>query len=725
MKKKIIFLYILGIFFQGICLHADVKSGAQNFAQQMQSFGSSIKDMFKGMGSMFGAVPAGYQCNWEIINDSDQEIDVYYQNFVSVMGGFFPSKDDVSGGSLHAIQPYSATFPYSLVPAGTFLGGSPQSASSSSSPSESSSTTTSVQTKSSPVSDLYNGVHPYFALFMGYSPAGTSTQGSSTKGTVFYKEYQLNLGAQYDNSINYYHVYTGKRFVQGNITHMTMVEMAGSYQPDTTQPDAAGNIAFSSNLGQVDPSPTATTSPAGSVYVYNTLSQPIQLEVFFNDGTKYLDISLEPSSYNLISCLPSETMNGSTLKFGGANPFKSIIVPAMTVQGNNYIFEIYQDLGQASPHVGIQGFNPGNYDICVHTNMRDISSQKAILLMQSVAQQQGSNTTSQDGVYDYDLPGQVWMVYQSASVTTLQKVALGSQTALNFIRPSLADQVGYLYFIYVDTQKDDQAKAFINNFLVGTCGGSIKKHALATINTPIDIEKEEKNIKAAVKTVGTVSSQENMLSSGNVQKDILIEHPAPIAFSATLAQEILSGSVPANIAQLQDSKTGLTGYFLGIDVFTPYAGQLPPISYYQLLPAKISFDTLAGILNQYLDQTKIQSLAASSTTSSQKSSSNDARSKISAEINAKIALWLGDYRSKGSQAVQSEVVSFLVQYGAAGLFDSKGSLTKGGLNRVKSFVNGSISLANPPILYSIVSAQNPAYEAPGMPAASAAGSKST
>ena len=388
----------------------------------------------------------------------------------------------------------------------------------------------------------------------------------------------------------------------------------------------------------------------------------------------------------------------------------------MTIQGNNYIFEIYQDVGQASANVAIQGFNPGNYDICVSSNMRDISPQQAVLWIESVAQQNAQKPpVSNPG--NYDLQGQVWMVYQSASVTTMQKVELGTPTTLHFTRPPLADQIGYLYFIYVNTQTDADAKNFINNFLSGVFGTAIKKQALSVINTAIDLNKIEKSLVSEQKNAGTVIDQEN-IAAGKNKVVSAVTDSSPMTLSNTLAQEVLSGTVPANIARLQDPTKNITGYLLGVDVFTSFGGQLPPISYYQLTPATISFDTLANLLNQYIDSTKIKSLRSNTNTANTKNKI-DAQSQISDAMNAQITTWFGDYVSKGSQAVQAEIVAFLSKYGSATLFDSKGALTKGGLNRVKSFVNGLVSLANPPILYSSIITQSPAYAViTGMPGAS-------
>ena len=685
MNKKILILYILGILFQEPCLHASAAAGGQNFVDQIKSFGNSVGDMFKGMGSMFGVVPAGYHCSWEIINDTDQEIDVYYQNFISVMGGFFQCADSSASDSLHAIQPYQATFSYA-----------PASSASSSTASASATSGTTPPPPPPPTSGLYSQIKYYFAMFMGSSPAGSSLKGS-TKGTNFYQEYQLNLGKEGDNSISYYHIYTGKRFVNGNVTHMVMAEMAGANDPDAKGTDAAGNLTFGSNLGQIDPNATSNSAPAGSVYFYNTTSQSVQLTITLSDGTKYLDISLEPLSYNQLSCPSPITINGSKLVFGGTSSFKTITVPAITAQGSNYIFEIYQDAGQASPNAAIQGFNPGNYDVCVSSNMRDISPQKAILWIESVAQKntpaKGQKAPTPNSG-DYDLPGQVWMAYQTPSVTTLQKVTLGNPTALQFIRPSLADQIGYLYFVYVNTQTDAQAKSFITNFLSGNFGSAIKQQAISTINTTIDITKVE-TVAASAKIVGTISSQEKTLSSKNTQQ-VSEEQPSPIALSSQLAQQVLTGKIPSNSARLQDPTTNVTGYLLGIDVFTSFAGSVCPISYYQLSPATISIDTLAGILGQYLKDPKVPTADI---------------------ISAQISTWLQSY-IENPKSVQPLIVSFLSKYGASTLFDTKGALTKGGQQRVNSFVNGLVSLANPPILYSPISAQSPAYTPPAnMPGA--------
>ena len=336
------------------------------------------------------------------------------------------------------------------------------------------------------------------------------------------------------------------------------------------------------------------------------------------------------------------------------------------------------------------------------SNIRDISPQQVTLWIQSVAQKAtsaGKDSKAPAVVpTDFDLPGQVWMAYQSASVTVMQKATLENATILQFIRPSLSDQIGYVYFIYVNTQTDSQSTAFINNFLNGKCGAAMKQQAISTINTKIDITKVGKDSNSIV--TGTIESQNKVISSGGAQgssdQTVLTIKPSPMALSNQLAQQILSGQIPSNIARLQDVSTGVTGYVLGVDVFTSFGGTTVPISYYQLNPATISIDTLAGVFGQYLKDPKVPTADV---------------------MNAQISTWLKTY-IKDPKSVQPLIVAFLVTYGSKDLFDSKGALTKGGQQRITSFVNGLVSLANPPILYSPVSTQSPAYAPPaGMPGA--------
>ena len=688
MKQKVIMLYLLGILFQESFLYGAAAGGFQNFVQQMKSVGETIKEMGESFPTMFGVVPDGYTCSWEVINDSDKEIDIYYQNFISVMGGFFEVSDNSPSYSLHAIQPYHATFSYSLVSPTPIQQAS------------TTSTTTTSPISAPPTSGFYSAIKYYFALFMGYSAAETSSTGGTMQGTNFYKEYQLNLGKKDDKSVSYYHVYTGRRFVHGKAVHMPMVEIAGVYNPSLTGDNAKGNIVFASNLGQIDPHATSQTSPAGSVYFYNTTSQPVNLSVKLKDGSKYIDILLEPLSYNMLSCPPDKTLNGSTLTFGGALLFKSIVVPLMTVQGNNYIFEIYQDEGQSSPNVAIQGFCPGNYDMCVGSNIRDISPQQAILWIESVAQKnfktQAEKSAPDVSPTDYDLPGELWMVYQSPSVNHIKKASLGALTTLDFIRPTIADQVGYLYFVYVNTQDDTKAQMFIANFLQGKNGSVIKKQVISTINTPMDLYKVESSEKQKSLTGQTVNGQKADFFHGQKAVKSVGSGLSPVVFSNQLAQEILSGQVPANISCIQDVSTGLKGYLLGIDVFTPFAGQIAPISYYQLPPSTIVVDILAQIIEQYLQKND--------------SKTPPTTDQIAAQILGTppyVLGWLQNY-IKNPDSVQPLIISFLSQYSSP-LFDKKSVLTNGGKQRIASFVNGLVSLANPPISYSQVSANLPAY----------------
>ena len=697
MKQKVIMLYLLGILFQESFLYGAAAGGFQNFVQQMKSVGETIKEMGESFPTMFWVVPDGYTCSWEVINDSDKEIDIYYQNFISVMGGFFEVSDNSPSYSLHAIQPYHATFSYSLVSPTPIQQAS------------TTSTTTTSPISAPPTSGLYSAIKYYFALFMGYSAAETSSTGGTMQGTNFYKEYQLNLGKKDDKSVSYYHVYTGRRFVHGKAVHMPMVEIAGVYNPSLTGDNAKGNIAFASNLGQIDPNATATTPPAGSVYFYNTTSQPVNLSVNFADMSQYVNVTLEPLSYNLLSCPPNKTLNGSTLSFGGASQFKSIIVPSITIQGNNYIFEIYQDTGQSSPNVAIQGFSPGNYDMCVGSNLRDISPQQAILWIQSVAQKntpaQGQKAAATDSGA-YDLPGQVWMVYQSGSTVLSKKVVLGTPTTLNFMRPTLVDKIGFIYFMYIKTQDDSKSQTFISNFLNGKIGVAIKQQMISTINASINLSKVEKSLVASTQKGGSVKSQENAFSPSSGSQGLSGEQKSPMALSNSLVEEVLSGTLPADSGQFQDPSINITGLLLGVDVFTSFAGPVPQNSYYQLNPAIISMDTLTSILGQFLDSTKIKPLGANS-------------QALQDAINAQVATWMSDLSTKGSDAVKAEIATFIAQYGLA-IFQgtAAGTLNTFGTSCVANFVTGSISLVNPPILYNQISVQLPAYTPPaGMPGA--------
>ena len=184
----------------------------------------------------------------------------------------------------------------------------------------------------------------------------------------------------------------------------------------------------------------------------------------------------------------------------------------------------------------------------------------------------------------------------------IKKASLGALTTLDFIRPTIADQVGYLYFVYVNTQDDTKAQMFIANFLQGKNGSVIKKQVISTINTPMDLYKVESSEKQKSLTGQTVNGQKADFFHGQKAVKSVGSGLSPVVFSNQLAQEILSGQVPANISCIQDVSTGLKGYLLGIDVFTPFAGQIAPISYYQLPPSTIVVDILAQIIEQYLQK---------------------------------------------------------------------------------------------------------------------------
>jgi|GEM_PF-6609749 len=669
-SQKILLAMLMAV--QGSLVYSD---NMQNFVGSMQSFFDQTKTMFEGMPQMFGVAPAGYSYSFEIINDSDQLVTIYLQQIKAVMGGYFPGDIQYQ----HTLNPYQASFPTTSI---------------TSTPSSNSASAT---TSAPSTNGWYKNLDYYFAIFMGASPVGSSVAPNN-----FYKQYLLQLGAKNDTSVVYYHVFTGKRIITGSIAHMPMVEVVGVINPAAKGDDVKSNLVFDTALTQMN--------------FYNTTSQSVPLVVTTADGKQYANVTIEPNSYNMLFCPDAMSFRGSSLAFGGSSPFKTIPLSKIGVQNSIYTFEIYQDAGQQGLQAGIQGFNSGNYDQCVSTNVRDISPQQATLWVQSLAQQNDATSTgagSSGG--NFDLPGQVWMVYKTPSMQVMQKCAVGNVTNLQFTRPSLQDQIGHLYFIYVNTQDDNKATVFINNFLQGKFGTSAVQQAMAIINTPINIQDVSALSTASTATGVTAQQQIQAITATNSSLAVTASSknatmPSPTSISAQIAQQVLSGTVPSNLARLQDPSTQQTGYLLGIDVYTPFGGILSPISYYQLNPVVLSVETLSGLLNQYIDVSKVQSV----------------------DINSQVMQWLSAY-IQNSATAQTAVNQFLTQYGLnTNAKDSNGNpicnestcivnnatLTKHGTQVVASFVNGLVSLANPPILYQPVVFQIPASTPPkGMPGA--------
>jgi hypothetical protein len=588
----------------------------------MKAFFSS---MFESAGQIDGA--PGYVYNYEVWSDASVPIYIEQEHMASFMGAIMPSSKGTFGRK---------TLP-SVFDAPNGL-----------------STT------------RYNNQVYYFNLYM-------SDDNDPSKNPI-YKQSLIQLPLEkHDKKVYYYHVYTSGGFKKGNAVHRPAVEAMGFQDPtqlnNEKEKEKQGNVKFSSQLSDisffnnsgidVQISLTYGTAPytfTAEKYSYNFLGLPTKEEK--SDDKKKDD---QPDT-------PVFSLRPNTITFSAYNPttqgyeqFRSLSLPDKGFQDTSYTIEIFQDPGKKL-EVGIQGFNPGNYDVAVTPRVRDVTPCPCSFWYQSL--------TQAGSVAGYsDLPGQIWVVYGGKDSPITAKVTPGQAVTWNLTRPLIAQADQFVYFVYVVTSDDAIAQTFMQKFATQMIGKNIS----------------DEYVKAAQKAFDAdAATQKSLDVSGDVQ---VVEQ------TLTPEQQVAAVMGSLNIANgmIEDTQQGVIGYLVGADVFTPKGLGFGRF-YYSLSPSIINFNSLVSLVLNCLDTVKTKTLGGSDI---------DVQKSITQTINS----WFAAYIKKPADA-QTLVEKYLVQFGNAKMVDAKsGTLTKFGQSRLQAIISGNVSLKFPSMKLSTVTNQ--------------------
>ena len=590
------------------------------------SIQADIKSMMTSMGQTFGAPPAGYTYNYQVWSDASVPIYIEQEGMASFMGAFFPSAKGVFGKkTLPAIFDASAGVNQAV----------------------------------------YTNQDYYFKMYI-------SDDKDASKNPIYKQSLtQLPLHKN-DPTVYYYHVYTAGGFKKGNAVHGPAVESMGYQDPtqlNNPDPTKQGNVKFSSQLSQIS--------------FYNSSSSDVQISLTY--GAQPYTFTAEKYSYNFLGLptkqaksddkkadsqadLPAFSLRPNTITFSSYNlktqtydQFRALSLPATGFDGTNYTIEIFQDPGK-SLEIGIQGFNPGNYDLGVTPRTRDITPCPCTFWYQSNAQQ-GSAAGY------LDLPGQVWIVYGGQDSPIASKVTPGQVVTWNLTRPLLSQSDQFLYFLYVVTSDDAIAQKFVEKFAAQTIGKNIYNEYVSASKRPMDL---------------TATTQTGLDVHGDMQV---------VQQTLTADQQVAALMGSLNIASgiIQDTDQGIVGYLVGADVFTPKGLGFGRF-YYTLAPSVMNFNGIVSLVLSCLDSTKTTTLGGSST---------DIQKSITQTVNS----WFVAYLKQPS-SVQALVQKYLLQFGNAQIVDTtSGKLTKYGTNQMQSIISGNISLQYPSMKLSTVTNQ--------------------
>jgi hypothetical protein len=633
-----------------------------------------IKAMLTGMGTSFGAPPIGFTYSYEVWSDASVPIYVEQQGIASFMGAYFPS-----------LKGYYAqkTLPSIFDAAGAVSKG------------------------------IYHDQDYYFKMYIGDQ--------SSPHAHSIYKQSLTQLPlAKKDPKIFYYHVYTSGGFSKGNSVHNPQVEMMGYQDPtqvNSTDATKKGSVVFSSQLSALSfynssgtdaqvsltygtdsytftleknsynslaiPTPQAPKSSSSTTSLTNvspvTSAAPIALASNQNVVTQAVSSSAatttstataDSSSADDTPVLPPLfSLRPNTLTFASYDAttkkyvtFRTLILPSTGFDGTTYTIEIFQDPGKKL-EVGIQGFNPGNYDMAVTPRVRDLTPCPCTFWYQSF--EQGGSVAGYA-----DLPGQVWVVYGGADSPMQAKVEPGQAFAWNLVRPLISQGDQFVYFVYVVTTDDVVAQKFVTKVASKMLGRNIVDQYQKMIDTPVSV---------------VVVDDKGLNMTGDAS--------GKINASITPDQEVAAVMGSLNIANgvIEDKDQGVIGYFVGTDIFTPKGIGFGRY-YYVLSPSVISVGSIVSSVYGCLDSSKMSKIG---------SSDDDIQKALTVSVNG----WLAGYIKKPAD-VQKQVEQYLIGYGNAKVVDAKsGALTKYGQTRLQSIMSGTVSLKYPSMKLSTVTNQ--------------------
>jgi|GEM_PF-1663823 len=676
MKKiNLIILSILMLFvFQPSLL---VASFIKNIGKTIGS-----RDFWEGMGKSFGRPAFNYTYSFEIWNDSNIPIYVDQEGIASFMGAYFPSARGIYGK-----KKLPSLFD---------------------------------TTKDSPSNISVSGAQYYFNLYISKNShvkkldsINTNSISKKSQKNLIYTENLTQLPLkQNDPTVHYYHVYTHRKFDHGKTVHVPKVEMLGTQNASARKDADKGNVVVNNQLSSLSFYNSSDKDVKVSLmygivpytftiekHSHNVLNVPTQPDVSSKSEVSKVKIdTLKPADdviiqsdlenknlfnsqvvekeipvlENLTHDMSKQAVNGpdktfslrpNNLSFSAhdsltniSQNFRKIVLPTTGFDQTPHTLEIFEDKGK-SIEVGMQGFTTGNYDQAVMTKSRDLTPIPCKFWYQSALQAQAS-----EGYID--LPGQVWIAYAGADSIIKSKVTVSEVVSWSLVRPLVLQGDQFVYFVYVATTDDDKAEKFVTSFMQKTIGKDLIDQYEKTVSDPIGLSHFSAHI------VGT-NAQNDDKSSG-------------LTISAVEQAATLMGSLTVSNGLMQDSKTGVHGYLLGADVFTP-KGIGSGNYYYLLQPSVMSSNQIVTLVAGCLDMDKI-------------SASNDQAYQA---LTLVVDTWLEGY-IKDAAGTKSQVRSYLIKYGNYQVVDSANKLTKFGNNRLKTIMDGKVSLKFPPTKLSTV-----------------------
>ena len=641
-----------------------------------------IKAMIDGMGTTFGAAPKGYNYSFAVWSDASVPVYIEQQGLASFMGAFFPSARGYYGNKkipsifeategAQISTTLDAQYYFDL-----FIG---TSANAHTNRIYKQSLTQLPLEKNDPNVYYYHvytsggfskgrTVHEPKVEMMGYqNPSELNNPDSTKKGPVTISS-QLSDLSFYNSSGS--DVQVSLKYGTDNYTFTLEKYSYNSLAvPIPEEPKSSNDSQALAEAPLVGTSNQPSLNIAGKdeVVTQGVLSGNAKAgKDPVGKTAKVADPVKSPATQDAPP--PPFSLRPNTLEFTSYNvkskkyvPFTSFLLQSKGFEGSPYTVEIFQDPGQPL-NVGIQGLNPGNYDLPVTPRVRDLTPCPCTFWYQSFEQAGSTQGYS-------NLPGQMWIVYAGIDSPIQTKIQPGQAFGWNLIRPLVGQGDQYVYFVYVATTDDAVAQNFVAKLAARSIGQDVAAQYEAIVKSPV------------------------VLSSTSEGLDVTGSSAGDTELSLTPDQQVaaLMGNLQIADGVIEDIDQGIVGYIVGADIFTPKGLGFGRF-HYVLAPSVISMNNLISLVQGSLDSSKTAGLAQSD---------GDMQKVIAQQVND----WFIAYLQKPAD-VQPQVEKFLIQYGNSKIVDAAGTgLTKFGQNRLQDILKGKNSLKFPSMKLSTVTNQ--------------------
>lgn len=353
------------------------------------------------------------------------------------------------------------------------------------------------------------------------------------------------------------------------------------------------------------------------------------------------------------------------------------------IQPLNYHYEIVEDTSTKKSKLITRGFNPGHFSQETNGRIRNIVPVECLVWNKSSSQMDAA----QSGYSYLEFNNRsVWVAYSFTNFSIknkkdgtviydgqepiMVKVPAGQAVQFFFMRPSVDFQSTLTDQELLQVNNLQPTKTF-HELDTETLLGKPASHFITDLYSDIKATAPE-TVKASlyILSLSTNDEQKAKTFLKNLIGGKIPIPKGPSIVNPNLTQEqegmLLTGKLPVDLGQLKDSDSGVNGYLLCYDVFTPYASGGPGPYYYTVKPPQAFLSLTQMTLTPYLDPAFSQ----------KKGASTEIQTQVEAWAQE---LWGEETKEAGIAKVRKSVANYLQQNGQDGLFGT----TKGKLDKTK------------------------------------------